>query len=227
MTIKRLVPTLLLATVLGACTSLLEVAPVDEISEEIAIVDETSARAALIGAYAALESGSYYGGSYLMWTETLTDNVEHTGTFEGYADADGLVLRADMSEVPGIWYALYEAISAANLIMQRVPEIEGLDPDVEDEILGQAHALRALHYFNLVRAWGDVPLVLTPAATLEEAAQVSRAPVASVNLCQYLPGLRQSFGLHLEVMPVQMQRARRFSGNLGGIYPAAISLPLP
>lgn len=180
MTIKRLVPTLLLATVLGACTSLLDVAPVDEISDEIAIVDAASAQAALVGAYAALESGSYYGGAYLMWTETLTDNVEHTGTFEGYADADALVLRADMSTVPGMWYAIYEGINAANLVLQRVPEIEGLDPDVEDELLGQAYALRALHYFNLVRAWGDVPLVLSPPATLEEAAQVSRAAAATV-----------------------------------------------
>ncbi len=53
-------------------------------------------------------------------------------------------------------------------------------PSVANEILGQAYGLRALHYFNLVRSWGDVPLVLVPPASLDEAAQVTRAPLAQV-----------------------------------------------
>ncbi|HSR42534.1 MAG TPA: RagB/SusD family nutrient uptake outer membrane protein, partial [Longimicrobiales bacterium] len=54
------------------------------------------------------------------------------------------------------------------------------DAAVQDEILGQAYALRALHYFNLTRAWGDVPLVLEPPASLSEAAMVARSPSAEV-----------------------------------------------
>jgi hypothetical protein len=181
MTSKRMVPALLLAVTVGACSDdLLNVTPVDEISEDIAIIDEASAQAALVGAYSALQGGSYYGGDFVMWSETLTDNVEHTGTFEGYADADLLFMRPDMSAITGIWTVLYNGINRANLLIQEVPLIADIDPGVADEILGQAYALRALHYLNLVRAWGDVPLVLEPPASLEEAAQVSRSPAASV-----------------------------------------------
>ncbi|HSG06881.1 MAG TPA: RagB/SusD family nutrient uptake outer membrane protein, partial [Longimicrobiales bacterium] len=172
---------LLLTMAVGACgDGLLDVNPVDSVPDEVAITDEGGAQAALFGAYNGLESDAYYGGDYVMWSETLTDNVEHTGTFEGYADADLLFMRPDMSGVMGMWTALYDAVYRVNLVIQRVPEIAGLDPTVSDEIMGQAYALRALHYFNLVRAWGDVPLVLVPPASLEEAALVTRSPAASV-----------------------------------------------
>ncbi len=177
----RLVPALLTALALGACTdSLLNVLPVDEIADDIAIVDTRSATAALIGAYSTLESGSMYGGDYVLWTEILTDNAEHTGTFGTYADGDALFLRPQLGDLDGMWTALYDGINRANAIIQKLPDIQDIDPTVANELLGQAHGLRALFYFNLVRAWGDVPLVLTPAANLDEAAQVTRAPLAEV-----------------------------------------------
>jgi len=172
---------LLLGLAAGACEDgLLDVNPVDEISDEIAIVDETSARAALIGAYAGLALGEYYSTEFILWPETLSDNVEHTGTFETFADADLLFLRADNFAVQGMWEDIYDAINRANLLIQKVPAIEGFDPEVADEILGQAYGLRALHYFNLVRGWGGVPLVTEPPADLDEAAQVSRSSAAEI-----------------------------------------------
>jgi len=177
----RWVPALLLGAALGACNeSLLDVNPVDEIPEDVAIIDSKSANAALMGAYSALQSGSLYGGDLVLWTETLTDNVEHTGTFEGYADGDLLFMRPDMGVIGGIWTDLYDGINRVNLLIQMVPEIEDMDPAEADVILGQAYALRALQYFQLVRSWGDVPLVLEPPASLDEAAQVSRDPVSAV-----------------------------------------------
>jgi hypothetical protein len=177
-----MVPALLLALTLGACDtdSLLDLQPLDEISSDIAITDATSAQAALNGAYSGLQSGAYYGGDYVLWSETLTDNLVHEGTYDEYADADLLFLRPDMGGIDGMWTAIYNAINRVNEIIQKVPEIDDIDSGTANSILGQAYALRALHYFNLVRAWGEVPLVLTPPATLDEAAQVTRAPVGQV-----------------------------------------------
>jgi len=178
----RWVPALLLAFSLGACDtdSLLDLQPMDEISSDIAITDANGAQAALYGAYSALQSGNYYGGDYILWSETLTDNLQHEGTFDQYADADLLFLRPDMGGIDGMWTSIYDGINRVNEIIEKVPEIDDIAPARANEILGQAYGLRALHYFNLVRAWGEVPLVLAPPASLEEAAQVTRAPVPSV-----------------------------------------------
>ena len=136
MTKQRLVTALLLATALGACSDdLLDILPVDEIAEEIAIVDINGATAALMGAYSALQSGSYYGGDYLQWSETLTDNVEHTGTFGNYGDADLVFLRPDVGGIDGMWRSMYDGINRVNLIIQKVPAIDGIDPGAAGDSL--------------------------------------------------------------------------------------------
>jgi hypothetical protein len=175
----RLVPALLLTVALGACTDeLLNVLPVDEISDEIAIIDATSARAALTGAYGSVQA--LYGTSWVMWVDILTDDVEHTGTFGSWADGDLHNFRPNMGTIDGLWTNSYAGIDRVNRLILNVPEITDMDPADYNEIMGQAHALRALHYFNLVRAWGDVPLVLVPPASLDEATQVSRDPASAV-----------------------------------------------
>ena len=40
-------------------------------------------------------------------------------------------------------------------------EIE-MDEELKNRIIGEAKFLRALHYFNLVRCFGEVPLRTTP-----------------------------------------------------------------
>ncbi|MGH7481416.1 MAG: RagB/SusD family nutrient uptake outer membrane protein [Longimicrobiales bacterium] len=177
------VSALLLAVLTAsACDdSVLDIDPVDEISNEIAIVDEASARAALMGAYSQLygDDEFYYAAEFVFWTETLTDNVVHTGTFEEFADGDLLRMTADNGALAGMWEDMYAAVQSVNLLIQQVPAIADLAPATVDEIVGQAYALRALHYFNLVRGWGGVPLVLEP-LTLEAAGNVTRADVGAV-----------------------------------------------
>jgi hypothetical protein len=115
-----------------------------------------------------------------MWTDLLTDDVEHTGTFGSFADGDLHNFRPNMGTIDGIWTDHYEGIDRVNRIIQKVPQITDMDPTDASQILGEAYAIRGLLYFNLVRAWGGVPLVLVPPESLEEAGQVSRASAADV-----------------------------------------------
>lgn len=180
MNIRRMVPALLIA-VLGACDDgLLDVRPVDRIDNDKAIIDAKSAEAALVGAYSSLQSGSLYGGSYVMLSETMTDNTEHTGTFATYADADLNEVTSDNGTIGGIWNAAYGGIYRLNLILDKVPQLDEIAAVQRDRILGESHALRALHYHNLVRGFGGVPLVLEPFESIEEASNISRASVADV-----------------------------------------------
>lgn len=52
----------------------------------------------------------------------------------------------------------YTLIDRANRVITNVPGI-AMDTKLRDQIVGEAKFLRALAYFNLVRAFGDVPLV--------------------------------------------------------------------
>jgi starch-binding outer membrane protein, SusD/RagB family len=181
---------LLLAFGAAACDhGILDVRPVDEIDIDVAIVDEASAQAALIGAYATITSTWYYGGEYLMFSEIQTDNATHTGTFASYADADLNDITADNGSLSGMWNTIYIGINRVNILIENVPNLEGVSQSEIDRIVGEAYALRALHYHNLVRAWGGVdvngtfqgvPLVLASPASVEEAAEVARSDGAAV-----------------------------------------------
>ncbi|MGQ0649644.1 MAG: RagB/SusD family nutrient uptake outer membrane protein [Gemmatimonadaceae bacterium] len=165
---------------LAACDETLTVEPVNEVETKEAIIDAGSARAALAGAYDALQSTAYYGGSFNFFTELPTDNAEHVGTFTTYADLDKHVTTADNSTIEGIWDSIYDAIGRANTIIALVPGVAALSTEEKNDIIGQAHAIRALSYHNLVKIWGPVPIRTEPASDLAELSNTTRAPVDQV-----------------------------------------------
>ena len=77
------------------------------------------------------------------------------------------------------WSNYYVVISRANILLAKIAEA---DPNIvknKDLYIGEAKFLRALAYFDLVRIFGNVPLI-TKVLTLEEIQKTGRTPVATV-----------------------------------------------
>ena len=168
------------AVLFTACSSVLDVPPTSSVPSNIAINDALGARAALAGAYQALQAGGSYGHSIIDWTELLSDNMRFTGTFDDYADAEVHILRSDNITNTLIWEAMYDGINRANQLLKNVPNVADLSSVEKDEIMGEAYFLRALQYHNLVRLWGGVPLRLEPVTNAVDAGTITRATVAEV-----------------------------------------------
>lgn len=78
----------------------------------------------------------------------------------------------------GTWSYDYEGISRANTAISYLTDDEmmgklNMDPSLKDRLLGESYFLRAFYYFDLVTVFGDVPLLLTPLASFEEAYEVA------------------------------------------------------
>jgi len=58
-----------------------------------------------------------------------------------------------------LWLQHYAAVRKANLAIDNIPSIT-MDENLKGRLIAEAKFLRALWYFNLVRLYGDVPLVL-------------------------------------------------------------------
>src|SRR5262249_17844110 len=58
------------------------------------------------------------------------------------------------------------AVNRANSVLAHVPSID-MDTALKSRIIAEAKFLRALHYFNLVRMFGNVPLKLTETVGLD------------------------------------------------------------
>lgn len=58
-----------------------------------------------------------------------------------------------------IWIMHYKTIYIANIAIARIPNIE-MNANLRSRLVGEAQFLRALMYFNMVRMFGKVPLIL-------------------------------------------------------------------
>ncbi len=96
-------------------------------------------------------------------------------------DINNYSLKTDNNYLAKIWQGSYLGISRANIVLDKVPGIS-MDTALKAQILGEARFLRALNYFNLVRLFGDVPLVTVPVSAnlTPEELYPPRTPVMKV-----------------------------------------------
>ena len=182
---------LLIMLLAAGCSNVLDVHPVNETDASQAITTPAGARAAVAGLYDALQgadqAAEYYGGDLLFFGDLSGDDVEHTGTFTTYRQIDQNDITSDNVSIEDMWDAIYKAIGRANTVLEKVPNVAGLSASEKDDLLAQAHFIRALSYHNLVKFWGDtaasglgVPIVLVPPKDISEAGLATRATTGAV-----------------------------------------------
>ena len=155
-----LVLSLVLIVNQGCKKDFLEVSPQGFLTG--ALFPKTAADALLAtnGIYAQMRVWQYHSGGFpildIMSDDTRKgSNPGDAGRLNQFDDFTFNATAADLFP----WYsANYQAIKSANVVIQYVPEIE-MDVAKQNRYLAEAKYLRALFYFNLVRAFGDVPKV--------------------------------------------------------------------
>ncbi len=72
---------------------------------------------------------------------------------------DEMVAAADNGNFRNLWADSYDGILRSNYVLENIEAIPFRDPAVKNTRIGEAKFWRAWHYFNLVRLYGDVPLI--------------------------------------------------------------------
>ncbi|MCY4161499.1 MAG: RagB/SusD family nutrient uptake outer membrane protein [Flavobacteriaceae bacterium] len=117
---------------------------------ESAIVDTGSAQGVLSGIYSSLQDADYYGTEYVLNPDLLADNSVFEGFYDSQQELDNKVVPINNLWIGNCWVDIYEVINSTNFLISKLSEI-----DVDDSILGEALALRALAYFDLLRVFGE------------------------------------------------------------------------
>ena len=165
-----------LITLVG-CKKFLDLEPPYAQDAENYFQNQSDYELALIGAYDLLQA------SFLsVWIgEIASDNTIAGG--ESVTDTEGLHQIDDMNhggvnnELRSVFRWNYAGVTRANYILENKDNIDFPGKDV---IIGEARFLRAFYYFELVKFFGDVPLIINQRLGVEEVAQLNRAPVAQV-----------------------------------------------
>jgi len=138
---------------------------------------EIDIRSALNGAYNSLRP--IYNEQY-GFGEVPSDNAQTYGESEVlYGEQDKLTWTSASTNLQNAWGRFYATIAYANIVLGHVntPPMTQTNRDI---YTGQAKFLRALMYFNLVRMFGGVPLVLTEITSEQQAYTYNRAAATDV-----------------------------------------------
>ncbi len=145
-----------------SCENYLDLSPISEETSDNAYNSASQIEAALTGAYESFQSSDYYVWDNVLFQDVRSDNYYAGGDNPEIFSMDFLTISPTNSKVFGSWSNLYNAIAKANTVIEKVEKVE--DVNLSDErraqISGEAYFLRAYHYYNLVKNWGGVPLVL-------------------------------------------------------------------
>ncbi len=134
--------------------------------------------AAVTGAYGGLRS--YYQRFFTL-TEMPGDNtISVPGSDASIGQYYRLTWTVTDSEVSSRWSQSYNLIFRCNNVLERINSVTFPDNAVRDRLAGEMKFIRALMYFNLVRLFGDVPLVLKVIQSEEEAYTFLREPAAAI-----------------------------------------------
>lgn len=169
---------LALTLTLSSCESWLEVEPNDTRTTDYFYTTPNEMEQALIGIYNGLLPIANYSW---MLSEVRSDNAwvdKTTDKQRDYIDIGTFNPNiSTISTLSSAWNDLYEIVARANMFLSKTDGVTFSDEKIKNQFIGEAKFLRALAYFDLVRYFGHIPIVLEPvsvneAMTIKQSKQV-------------------------------------------------------
>lgn len=136
---------------------------------------------ALTAAYANLQAGAMYKEYMVLMTDVRSDDLGSFANTGGNAGREYSIkiftAQSDNQIFRSVWQKTYETIYRCNNVIYHIDVVK--EDKLKLQYEAEARFIRALCYFNIVRFWGDAPLILVPLAATE-VAKCERNKVADI-----------------------------------------------
>ncbi|MEX0721994.1 MAG: RagB/SusD family nutrient uptake outer membrane protein [Balneolaceae bacterium] len=172
---KRIFYITALIFALTACNDFLSVNPQSELTQEAFPNTQEDALQATNAVYSSLRDWHYHSGGYPILDFMSDDGHKGSNPNDGASTQGPYENFTHSTTQDGLdrwWNVLFQGIRRANIVIEKVEPI-AMDENLKDRLIGEASFLRGLYYFDLVRAFGGVPLVKTTEPDLK----ISRSTV--------------------------------------------------
>ncbi|GEM56380.1 RagB/SusD family nutrient uptake outer membrane protein [Flavobacterium branchiophilum NBRC 15030 = ATCC 35035] len=169
-------------TALTSCTKdFLEQTPTGQYLSANYYQNKDQAFSGLVAVYDGLRKNS--GGFENMITMMNAGSDDHVAGGGGSSDGIGIQAfsnyTASGTTMPvSFWNDHFQGIANANILLQKLPNTQ-MDNNEKVRFVAETKALRALYYFNLVRMFKNIPLILEPVTT-ENMYNIPQATPAAV-----------------------------------------------
>src|SRR5699024_10469025 len=177
---KTFIALLVLPVLLTGCMDeFLDIEPEGSLSPKNFYENKEDAVAAIYGVYERLGTKELYNNDGILYIlANASDEARPFGANDERVALNNYSYTQLNSITSGWWKVSYQIINRANAVTDNVPDID-MDDSLRASIIGEAQFLRALAYFNLVRMFGEVPIVTEETESFDEIDK-PRASVDSV-----------------------------------------------
>jgi starch-binding outer membrane protein, SusD/RagB family len=156
----------------SSCNKFLDTDPLFTQDAENFFTKQSDYELALVGAYDLMQA------SFMnIWIgEIASDNSiaggESVSDSKGLHEIDAMTMGGENNELRSVFQWNYAGVTRANYILENADN--NVEFDGKDEIIAEAKFLRAYYYFQLVKYFGDVPLIVDKRLGAEEATDIDR-----------------------------------------------------
>lgn len=190
---KKIVSIILFSVIIlsGCSDSFLNRWPEDTLTSGSYYKSVEDIKAGVMGVYAPYQ-GLYNHGGVTAYIELVSDD----GSLPFDVNFYNSFYKTNEFSLPDLWNGYYKIVVNANDVMAIIDAYTPKD-DTEATLLkaykGEVSFLRAFAYFNLVRLYGDVPMVIKHFESPSEAYGIGRMPVNEIYSKVIIPDLEFAF----------------------------------
>jgi hypothetical protein len=146
----------------ASCTGELDQQPITSKVSTTFYKTEAEIEEGVNGVYDGLQRNGLYGLYMVALGEIQSDETYDEVPLNddgNFGKLDDFTANSILGSVSSLWQASYVAIQRANIVLNRIDNVIFKDEAVKNARIGEMKFIRALVYFNMVRLYGDVPLV--------------------------------------------------------------------
>lgn len=179
-----------LSLLMGACQQdFIEVLPESTLTVDALYKTDKDFQDAVVGVYSGFRAPY---SRFWQFSDLRSDDVGHY--WQGRVDLirlDNFVMDVNDAVLVNSWRDYYNIIYAANTLLANLEKADAAVIKNKDLYLGEVKFLRALAYFDLVRIFGDVPLLTAP-ITIADSYKITRTGAAQIYNDLIIPDLLEA-----------------------------------
>lgn len=160
------------AALLASCKkSFIEITPESTVSVDVLYKTDKDFQDAVNGGYNVLQA--QYQNFWVFGDLPADDVSEDIPNHFDHVTFDQFTVTDRQAILVSTWRNYYNLINRVNTVIATIDKADPLVVKNKDRYIGEAKFMRALAYFDLVRIFGDVPMITTN-VTVEESYKIGR-----------------------------------------------------
>lgn len=162
---KKILYFIALPLLMACSNNFIELTPLSTVSIDLLYKTDNDFRDAVIGGYNTLQT--QYRDFYIFGDVRADDSEIQVVKTDAWSDSDLFIINGSSGIINTTWRNYYIVISRMNMVLSKIEEADPSIVTNKNRHIAEAKFLRAFSYFDLVRIFGDVPLVIKPITTQE------------------------------------------------------------